>query len=156
MGGKINKSAAIHTIKRILKKTIMILIINFRFCVDGGASMWRQAEDVFRFLNRLWLTAAAYSRFSQGSICMKFLHRRQLFFVIAGVRPRGALTKGKILLSGLRRRWQTPSWEPSHGRGFPRRRSGTSLSEIRSPISEPVPLGLQVNRGKLYANVTFS
>lgn len=49
------------------------------------------------------------------------------FFVIAGVRPRGALTRVKILLSRLQRQWQTPSWEPLHGRGFPRRRSGTSL-----------------------------
>lgn len=48
MGGKINKSAAIHTIKRILKNVRMILIINFRFCVDEGRGGGINVETSWR------------------------------------------------------------------------------------------------------------
>lgn len=105
MGGKINKSAAIQTIKRILKNIKMIIIIKFRFSVDGWGGQQtrvrRQAEDVFSFLNSFWLTAAAYSRFSQGSICMKFLHHGQLFLSSPACVPVAFWRRGKSCCLGF-------------------------------------------------------
>lgn len=144
------------------EKHKMIIIINLRICVDGWGdeggqqtSVWRQAEDAFSFLNAIWLTAAAYSRFSQGSICMKFLHYRQLFCHRRRASPWRS-DEGENLLV-----WASAPVTNTFLGAFTRQRvSSPALrhvtAEIRSPISGPAPLGLQVNRGKLYANVTFS
>lgn len=111
------------------------------------------------FLNSTWETVAEYSRFSKESICMTFLLQRHFLSLLVCV-PVVLSRRGKACCLG--KKWASACVTNTLPGVFTQpRASSLALKHVvavtgNTNLSEPPLFRLQVNRGKLYANVTFS